>query len=263
MKMTKPIMIKNISLGEGQPKICVPLTGKNCEELYAGARKAKEAGADLAEWRADFFEALMDEEKLTEVLKGIAGILAGVPLLFTIRTRAEGGAAEISQEDYQSVNLSAAKSGCADLIDVEVFSCDRPENLIRKLHDAGTRVIASSHDFQKTDDRDALLKRFLEMDQTEADILKMAVMPEEFDDVAAIMQVTSEMVRKHTEKPVISMAMGGLGSISRIAGENFGSSVTFATAGAASAPGQFPIHELRTMMEALHQKNTSEENVSL
>ena len=54
---------------------------------------------------------------------------------------------------------------------------------------------------------------------------------------------------------MISMAMGGLGSISRIAGENFGSAVTFATVGAASAPGQFPIQELRTMMEVLHQKN--------
>ena len=42
-----------------------------------------------------------------------------------------------------------------------------------------------------------------------------------------------------TEKPVIAMSMGNLGSMSRIAGENFGSSVTFATVGKASAPGQF------------------------
>ena len=70
-----------------------------------------------------------------------------------------------------------------------------------------------------------------------------------------MMQVTSEMVHKYTDRPVISMAMGSLGSISRIAGENFGSAVTFATVGAASAPGQFPIQELRTMMEVLHQKN--------
>jgi 3-dehydroquinate dehydratase-1 len=68
------------------------------------------------------------------------------------------------------------------------------------------------------------------------------------------MQVTSEM-REETEKPLISMSMGSLGSISRIAGENFGSAVTFATVGAASAPGQFPIRELRMMMDALHGKN--------
>ena len=31
--MTKPIQVKNISLGEGLPKICVPLTGKTEEEI--------------------------------------------------------------------------------------------------------------------------------------------------------------------------------------------------------------------------------------
>lgn len=260
--MTKPIIIKNLTLGEGQPKICVPLTGNTCETLYHEAEKIKEAQADLAEWRADFFESLRDKEKVIETLKGIAGILSGIPLLFTIRTEAEGGQANITPEEYAGLNLAAAQSGYADLVDTEIFSCTQSKELIQDLHRTSVKVIASSHDFQKTDDRDTLLKRFQEMDKSGADILKMAVMPEEFDDVAALMQITSEMVHKYTDKPVISMAMGGIGSISRIAGENFGSSVTFAAVGAASAPGQFPIQELRTMMEALHQKNIKEENPS-
>lgn len=257
--MTKPIMIKTLSLGDGQPKICVPLTGGTAEELFQEAEKIKEAGADLAEWRADFYEDLSDTDRLVKTMGGIAGILSGIPsgipLLFTVRTEKEGGKAGISPEEYESINLAAARSGFADLVDVEVFSCGHPEKLIRRIQETGVKVIGSSHDFQKTDSREILLERFKEMDGTGADILKMAVMPDEFDDVAAIMQVTSEMVHKYTDRPVISMAMGGLGSISRIAGENFGSAVTFATVGAASAPGQFPIQELRTMMEVLHQKN--------
>ncbi len=253
--MTKPIMIRNLSLGDGTPKICVPLTGDTCEALCREAEKAKAASADMAEWRADFFQYLSDEEKIKETLKEIAGILSGIPLLFTVRTKEEGGQAEITPEEYRKVNLAAAESGLADLVDVEIFSQENPLELIGAIQEKGAKVIASSHDFQKTDDREILLKRFQEMDRSGADVLKMAVMPEEFDDVAAIMQVTSEMVHKYTDKPVISMAMGGLGSISRIAGENFGSAVTFATTGASSAPGQFPIQELRTMMKALHQKN--------
>ena len=92
------------------------------------------------------------------------------------------------------------------------------------------------------------------MDASGADILKMAVMPKDFEDVAAIMQATNEMT-KLTDRPLISMAMGDTGSMSRISGENFGSCVTFGTVGKASAPGQFPIKELRMMMEALHRKN--------
>ena len=67
--MTKPIQIKNLTIGAGIPKICVPLTGnhrkkKICQE----AKDAKKAGADLVEWRADFFEGLMDKEACKQVL---------------------------------------------------------------------------------------------------------------------------------------------------------------------------------------------------
>lgn len=254
--MTKPIRIKDLTIGIGLPKVCVPLTGTTQEKLLQEAADAKAAQPDLVEWRADFYEGLFSEEKLTETLQKISEILNSIPLLFTIRTSAEGGNVEISLEDYVAINELAAKSGFADLIDVEVFGeNDRKKSLIRILHTTPAKVIASSHDFEKTDDKETLLNRFKQMDETGADILKMAVMPKEFDDVAAIMQVTHEMVSKYTEKPVISMSMGEAGKMSRIAGENFGSSVTFATVGAASAPGQIPIRDLRIMMQALHEKN--------
>ena len=128
------------------------------------------------------------------------------------------------------------------------------KNLIESLHKEVSVVIESSHDFEKADSREVLLERFREMEKSGADILKIAVMPHGFGDVSAIMEATNDM-RKECEKPLVSMAMGSIGSISRIAGENFGSSITFGTVGAASAPGQFPIGELRTLLAALHQKN--------
>ena len=254
--MTKPISIGNLTLGEGMPKICVPLTAVTEEKLKDEAKAAVLAGADLVEWRADFYENLYDNEKLEETLKEISLLLGEVPLLFTIRTKNEGGNLDIPVENYTERNLAAAKSGNVSLVDVEVFGKEeKKKELVSALQETGVRVIASSHDFEKTDDREMLLGRFQAMDATGADILKMAVMPQEFDDVAAIMQVTKTMADQYTEKPLISMAMGNVGSISRISGENFGSCITFGTVGAASAPGQFPIRELRMMMEALHEKN--------
>ena len=238
------------------PKICVPLTGTTGEKLKEEAKTAVLAGADLVEWRADFYGDLNDDGKLGETLEELSLILGEVPLLFTIRTKNEGGNLDIAMDNYANRNLTAAKSGKVSLVDVEVFGEEeRKKQLVAALQEMGVRVIASSHDFEKTDDRETLLERFKAMDTTGADILKMAVMPHEFDDVAAIMQVTNTMAEKYTDKPLVSMSMGEAGSISRISGENFGSCITFGTVCAASAPGQFPIRKLRMMIEALHEKN--------
>ena len=45
--MTKPIQIKNLTIGAGIPKICVPLTGTTEEKICQEAKDAKKAGADL------------------------------------------------------------------------------------------------------------------------------------------------------------------------------------------------------------------------
>ena len=40
--MTKPIQVKNIILGEGMPKICVPLTESKTEEICTQAVRRQE-----------------------------------------------------------------------------------------------------------------------------------------------------------------------------------------------------------------------------
>lgn len=264
--MTISVQIKDLKIGSGIPKICVPLTGITEEELYAEAVRVKKAKPDLVEWRADFYENLSEVSKVVEEARKIKQILGDIPLLFTIRTRDEGGNAEISMENYAMLNMAAAIEGQVDLVDVEVFSkyptdikenikkentfgdkilSDEKKNLIEKLHMTDVKVIASSHDFEKTDAKELLLKKFCEMDKSGADILKMAVMPVCEKDVNAIMEATDEMRNQYTHRPLVSMSMGELGKISRIKGELFGSSITFATVGAASAPGQIPIEILR------------------
>ncbi len=253
--MTKPVLIKHIKIGEGMPKICVPLTGTAKTQVCREAEAAKEAGADLVEWRADFYEGLKDQDQVIAAAKELSQVLGEVPLLFTVRTEKEGGNSSMETEEYQELLKAVAASGAVDLFDVEALEEEEEKKaLIREIQERGGKVIASSHDFEKTDDWESLLERFSRLDKSGADILKMAVMPRSFEDVTRLMQVTNEETQR-TEKPLVAMSMGNTGSISRIAGENFGSALTFATVGKASAPGQFPIKELRMMMDALHEKN--------
>ena len=51
----KVLEVGNITLGEGKPKICVPLTAATAEGLLAEARYAAKLPCDMIEWRADYF----------------------------------------------------------------------------------------------------------------------------------------------------------------------------------------------------------------
>ena len=77
----------------------------------------------------------------------------------------------------------------------------------------------------------------------------MAVMPKNERDVLVLLDATLSMKELHGETPVITMSMGRMGVVSRIAGEVFGSAVTFGTAGEASAPGQIDAERLRGMLD--------------
>ena len=88
------------------------------------------------------------------------------------------------------------------------------------------------------------------MEQAGADIRKLAVMPSCPEDVLALLLATVAANRTG-EQPVITMSMSSLGAISRVAGQIFGSCVTFGTVGTASAPGQLELSDLKHFLHKL------------
>src|SRR5438105_2971047 len=77
-----------------------------------------------------------------------------------------------------------------------------------------------------------------------ADVAKIAVMPQSMDDVLALLAATSRASRSLVI-PLVSMAMGPLGAVTRANGWLFGSAMTFAVGASSSAPGQMPIEDVR------------------
>ena len=96
-----------------------------------------------------------------------------------------------------------------------------------------------------------MIQRLLFIDQMGAGIPKMAVMPHNGQNVLDLMQATLLAKEKTGTKPLITMAMGDLGKITRIAGISFGSAVTFGCLGKASAPGQIEVENLRKTLSLL------------
>ena len=86
-----------------------------------------------------------------------------------------------------------------------------------------------------------------------ADIAKIAVMPRNSSDVIELLSATNEMNQKCREIPIITMSMSGIGVLSRVAGEIFGSAVTFGAVRKPSAPGQIGIGDLNSILKVLHE----------
>ena len=140
-----------------------------------------------------------------------------------------------------------------DFVDVEVFfRQEETRRLISCIQETGVYVVASNHHFQRTPDGRELQERMRYMNDCGADILKMAVMPIDSLDLCSILEATIRM-RQECEKPVVTMAMGSLGVLSRIWGEFTGSCITFAAGREASAPGQIKADEMRKVLKALHE----------
>ena len=250
----RTVTVRNVEIGTGRPKICVPITGKEEGEILSAAKTVKASPADLIEWRADWFEGIFDPERTQKILQCLRDTLGNLPLLFTFRTAEEGGEKEIDVSSYAGLNIRIAQSGMADLIDVEAFTGgDAAGEVIKAAHSAGIKVIASNHDFHKTPPREEIVSRLVKMQEMGADIAKIAVMPQSRRDVITLLSATEEMTSEHARIPVITMSMGKTGVISRICGETFGSAVTFGSAGRSSAPGQLDAEELEKVLSILHK----------
>ena len=131
--------------------------------------------------------------------------------------------------------------------------CGEIKNILKTVHEHGVYVILSNHDFQKTPEKDEIIRRLRSMQELGGDVCKIAVMPNSRMDVLTLMEATLEMKEKWADRPLITMSMSGEGSISRLAGEFFGSALTFGTVGKASAPGQIPAPELKEGLKLIHR----------
>lgn len=252
--MINTVKVREVVLGEGRPKICVPIVGITKEEIVEEASAFAGMPADIAEWRADWFSDVFESEKVVEVLKELREVLGEIPLLFTFRTAKEGGEKAIDTEYYMRLNQTAAKTGCVDLVDVEAFTGDEiVKAIIEEVHRCNVKVIASNHDFEKTPDKEEIVSRLRKMQELGADIPKIAVMPQSKRDVLTLLSATEEMYTKYADRPIITMSMAGMGFISRLCGEVFGAAMTFGAAKKASAPGQAEVRELDEILTFIHK----------
>ncbi len=247
----KPVIIKNIEIGKGLPKIAVPLVASNTQELEQALRVLKETAFDIIEFRADFFQEALDADFIAEQLGIVRQAFPDKPLLFTFRRAQEGGNTPCSDDYYFELLEKIIRSKQVDIIDIELFAEESGvKQTIALAHEYQTAALLCNHDFQATPSLADITGRLKTMVEWGADICKIAVMPQSPQDVLTLLQATYD-VSQSINCPIITMSMNKIGAISRLAGSAFGSAVTFGAAGRTSAPGQIDANELRKILTIL------------
>lgn len=239
----KNIQVGSLVFDSKKMKICVPVCEKSLSEICDALRKIHTTPADLVEWRMDYFDA-----DIRLAAKAVFEAARPLPVLCTFRTKAEGGERDITTEDYFALNLALSEAGAA-MVDLELMRCTAwgksAQDYIQKLHENGTVVVLSSHDFEKTPPRAELVERFAAMRALGADLPKIAVMPQTQRDV---MVMLSAMTEAASGGALIGISMGELGKMTRVRGGAFGSVMTFACKEKASAPGQIDAETLAKLL---------------
>ena len=249
--MENIIKIKNIKLGEGSPKICVPVIEKNEKEIIKYIKYINKLPIDIIEWRADFYleDIIYNEESeinIIEISKSIKKI-TNKPIIFTMRSYKEGG--KLKSDFYNNIidiYKTVIKNKCFDLIDLEILTLKERDikNLIKLAKENNIKTIISNHDFNKTPSKKHIVYIINKMIKLKCDIPKVAYMPKNKKDVINLLEAVSEI----KDFPIIAISMGKLGIITRI----FGSVITFASAKSSSAQGQIEAMKLKYILDNLY-----------
>lgn len=253
--MSKVCNVKNIMIGEGIPKVCVSVISDNHQSIITDLIKLKDLEIDLIELRIDYFKELLNQSKLEELFKMIATLDIRQALILTYRSVKEGGLGELSHEQYINLYRLALQSDAFDIYDVELSSgTNTIITLTNIIHEANRKVIMSNHDFTRTPSLDTMLEKIKQMDSLEADIIKLAVMPEDYKDVLLVLEMTLR-ANEIYDKPIVTMSMSSLGIATRILGEQFGSAITFGKDDKESASGQIEVRSLNTALKIIHENS--------
>lgn len=227
----KTLSIGGVVFGE-TPRIAVPLY----DDDPAGDVAAVRGLADLVELRIDCF-ADVSEKHVADVI-GRMRAAAAPPLLATVRWTEEGGKAPL--DDARRMALYEAVTPLVDAVDIEMRSPLQSRVLaLAKRH--GKVGIASFHDFRAMPAFYDLEELVDHADTAGADILKIAAAAASLADVRHLLEFTL----RHNDRGIVTIALGEVGVISRIAFPLAGSLFTFGHHRAASGPGQLPLAEMR------------------
>ena len=223
-------------------KLIVSVMPRSLEEAQA-LDATRYLDADIIEWRADY----LPKEAILQVAPAIFEKFAGRELVFTLRTRSEGGEIDLSPEEYIHLIKEVAHLYQPDYIDFEYYSY---KDVFEEMLDFPNLVL-SYHNFQETPEN--MMEILSELTSLNPKLVKVAVMAHTEQDVLDLMNYTRGFKTLNPEQEYVTISLGKVGKVSRITADVTGSSWSFASLDEASAPGQISLANMKKIREILDE----------
>ena len=223
-------------------KLVVSIMPRNIEEVQA-IDVTRYEDADIIEWRADF----LAKEAILQVAPAVFEKFAGRELLFTLRTRSEGGEIDLSSEEYVQIIKDVTQLYQPDYVDFEYYT---HKDVFDQMLDFPNLVL-SYHNFQEPPDN--MMEILSELTSLTPKVVKVSVMAHTEQDVLDLMNYTRGFKTLNPEQDYVTISMGKIGKVSRITSDVTGSSWSFASLDEASAPGQISLSSMKKIREILNE----------
>ncbi len=216
------------------------LAGVIVDSFHRGKiKKAVRDGADLVELRLDTFRK-RDPAALVKTLRAFregGGGRGGVPLVLTIRSKAEGG--RYTVKDSERLELFNALMPFVDGVDIELGSGKILKHVVSSAKRHKKKVIVSYHNFKGTPPPATLGSTIERARRAGADIVKIAARAK---TGAELKRLAGLLLRSND---LVVIAMGGYGTVSRVFFPVLGSLITYGSITRSAAPGQLPVRDIK------------------
>jgi 3-dehydroquinate dehydratase-1 len=236
---------RQITLGSAGPSLAIGEIPRVVGTLSGIPSKLPVTGAEIA---SDIVECRMDLfPPKSDWLTGCQAIEAlGVPVILTIRHQTEGG--HWTRSESERLELYTQGLNHVSLVDVELNS-EIAAQVSEAAKQAGKACIISFHDFEKTPPVDELRAIASEARKLTA-IVKISTMVKTEHDIETLRTLLLE----NSGGPLCVIAMGPLGTQTRVVFPTLGSCITYGYLDKPAAPGQLSAAELVRQLRQLLPK---------
>jgi 3-dehydroquinate dehydratase-1 len=165
------------------------------------------------------------EKILIDTLKKLSALIESTPLLLCFRIKEEGGVKSFLKELRLRMVKACIQTGLIDFVDIEISSDEDYIEAVKEIKSKhGTKLILSFHDWNKTPDDQVLLRKLLEAKDKGADIPKLFLMANNYDDTLRVASVARKAREESAiDEPFVFCSMGDMSLMSRVMGGEYGS----------------------------------------